>query len=160
MGSSRPAPYKDGYALPGLSRMPLPRSSSVVKVVIALSTVLLLQLTAQQLIAMWSKTRSALAFGTAVAPLPAVLGQNVDLRWHAPRQALINNLTNVMSDSGVYGFIYDSSETSDADYGTYNWCSMPHVRKTEYVKPSSDYELKYVELVRRPENHWGWFICL
>lgn len=73
----------------------------------------------------------------------------VDLGWFAPAQTLINNLTNVASNSttGVYGFIYNSSYTPDAQYGTYNWCNMPHVRAAEYVVPSDDYELVYVELV-------------
>ena len=75
------------------------------------------------------------------------MAQSVDLGWYAPASTLINNLTNVVTAEGVYGFIYDTSETPDNEYGTYNWCNMPHVRKTEYVKPSSDYELAYVELV-------------
>lgn len=128
--------------------MRLASSSYAIKAVVCLGTVLLLQLASQQLIAMWYKLRAALALGLAVVPMPSALAHDADLSWHAPRQSLINNLTNVLSDSGVYGFIYDSSETSEADYGTYNWCSMPHVRKTEYVKPSCDYELIYVELVR------------
>ena len=70
-----------------------------------------------------------------------------NLGWHPPVQTSVNNLTHVLGDSGVYGFIYDTSETPDDRYGTYNWCNMPHARKTEYVKPSSDYELVYVELV-------------
>jgi hypothetical protein len=71
----------------------------------------------------------------------------IDLSWHAPAQTLINNLTNVVSAQGVYGFIYNTSTTPDEQYGTYNWCNMPHVRKTEYVKPPADYALQYVELV-------------
>lgn len=73
----------------------------------------------------------------------------VDLSWHPPAQTLVNNLTNIVSDSttGVYGFIYDSSHTPDEAYGTYNWCNMPHVRATEYKVPPDEYELVYVELV-------------
>lgn len=73
----------------------------------------------------------------------------VDLGWYAPSQTLVNNLTNVVSSStaGVYGFIYNSSVTPDDEYGAYNWCNMPHVRKTEYVVPDEEYELVYVELV-------------
>jgi acid phosphatase len=73
----------------------------------------------------------------------------VDLSWHAPAQSLINNLTNVVSTTGVYGFIYNTSATPASQYGVYNWCNMPHVRKDIYVKPSSDYELVYVELIHR-----------
>lgn len=71
----------------------------------------------------------------------------VDLSWHAPNATFINNLTQVIGGSGIYGYIYDSSETPDEEYGIYNWCNMPHVRKTEYKKPSSEYKLQYVELV-------------
>lgn len=76
----------------------------------------------------------------------------VDLGWYAPSSTFINNLTNVVSGStsGVYGFIYNSSYTPDEQYGTYNWCNMPHVRAKEYVVPSDEYELVYVELVRPP----------
>lgn len=73
----------------------------------------------------------------------------VDLGWYPPSQTVVNNLTNVVSDStlGVYGFIYDSSHTPDEAYGTYNWCNMPHVRASEYKVPPDEYELVYVELV-------------
>lgn len=73
----------------------------------------------------------------------------VDLGWYPPSQTVINNLTNVVDTdtTGVYGFIFNSSYTPDDEYGTYNWCNMPHVRPLEYVKPSEEYELAYVELV-------------
>lgn len=73
----------------------------------------------------------------------------VDLGWYAPAQTLVNNLTNVASaaTTGVYGYIYNTSNTPDAVYGQYNWCNMPHVRASEYVTPSDEYELVYVELV-------------
>jgi hypothetical protein len=69
------------------------------------------------------------------------------LSWYAPNTTSINNLTQVIGGSGVYGYIYNSSETPSADYGLYNWCNMPHVRATEYKKPSSEYKLQYVEVV-------------
>lgn len=78
--------------------------------------------------------------GTAVA-------QNVDLGWYPPSHTPINNLSTILTSQGVYGFIFNSSETPDGQYGTYNWCNMPHVRKSEYTIPSSDYELAYVEVV-------------
>lgn len=73
----------------------------------------------------------------------------VDLGWYPPSQTVINNLTNVVSNdtTGVYGFIFNSSYIPDDQYGTYNWCNMPHVRPQEYVRPSEEYELAYVELV-------------
>ncbi|KAH8904024.1 histidine acid phosphatase [Coniochaeta sp. PMI_546] len=73
----------------------------------------------------------------------------VDLSWHAPAQSLINNLTNVVSATGVYGFIYNTSATPASQYGVYNWCNMPHVRKDTYTVAPSDYELAYVELIHR-----------
>jgi acid phosphatase len=75
--------------------------------------------------------------------------QSVDLSWHAPNATAINDLTQAIGGSGVYGFIYNSSTTPDGAYGTYNWCNMPHVRATEYKKPSSEYKLQYVEVVSR-----------
>lgn len=84
----------------------------------------------------------------------------IDLGWYAPSQTLINNLTNVVSNStsGVYGFIYNSSTTPDEEYGTYNWCNMPHVRAKEYVVPPAEYELVYVELVSfSPSLPLGYF---
>jgi hypothetical protein len=77
----------------------------------------------------------------------AAVTPNVDLSWHAPNTTFINNLTQVIGGSGVYGFIYNSSNTPSAEYGLYNWCNMPHVRATEYEKPSSEYKLQYVEVV-------------
>ncbi|ROW06943.1 hypothetical protein VMCG_03984 [Cytospora schulzeri] len=75
----------------------------------------------------------------------------IDLGWYPPSQTVINNLTNVVSNdtTGVYGFIFNSSDTPDDEYGTYNWCNMPHVRPLEYVRPSEEYELAYVELIHR-----------
>ncbi|KAF9878492.1 hypothetical protein CkaCkLH20_03984 [Colletotrichum karsti] len=73
----------------------------------------------------------------------------VDIGWHPPASSEVNNLTSVIGGKGVWGFIYDTSATPDDKYGQYNWCNMPHVRKTEYVKASDEYELKYVELIHR-----------
>lgn len=73
--------------------------------------------------------------------------EDVDVRWHAPSEREVNNLDSALSSEGTYGFIFDSSETPDGEYGSYNYCNMPHVRKTEYVKADSEYELQYVELV-------------
>lgn len=71
----------------------------------------------------------------------------VDLSWHAPNATSINDLSQVISGTDVYGFIYNSSTTPGDKYGVYNWCNMPHVRATEYKKPSSEYKLQYVEVV-------------
>ncbi|KAH8811581.1 histidine phosphatase superfamily [Xylogone sp. PMI_703] len=93
---------------------------------------------------------------------------SVDLGWYPPHAGLINNLTQVVSGTGVYGFVYNTSTVLDSEYGVYNWCNMPHARATEYVKPSSEYELQYVELIHRhhkrtvyasnsfPVESYGW----
>ncbi|CAK7274304.1 hypothetical protein SEPCBS57363_006096 [Sporothrix epigloea] len=73
--------------------------------------------------------------------------------WYAPRSTYLNNLTTALSPSskGVYGFLFNESTTPEGSYGVYNWCNMPHVRKTEYVVPPADKHRKlvYVELVHR-----------
>ncbi len=71
----------------------------------------------------------------------------VDLSWYAPNATSINNLTQVMAGSGFYGWSYNNSQVPENEYGIYNWCNMPHVRKTEYKVPSPEYKLQYVEVV-------------
>ncbi|KAI0443980.1 histidine acid phosphatase [Xylaria telfairii] len=73
----------------------------------------------------------------------------VDLAWYPPRATAINNLTTALHGTGVYGFIFNSSYTPDAEYGVYNWCDMPHVRRSEYVRPENGFELVYVEVIQR-----------
>ena len=85
----------------------------------------------------------------ASAPL-LVVAKDVDVSWHPPADNQVNDLDSALHSDGVYGFIFDSSETPEGQYGAYNLCNMPHVRKTEYVKPSAEYELQYVELVSLP----------
>ncbi|KAH7310613.1 hypothetical protein B0I35DRAFT_412101 [Stachybotrys elegans] len=38
---------------------------------------------------------------------------------------------------------------SSAINGTYNWCNMPHVRRTEYPRVNASYALEYVEVIHR-----------
>ncbi|KAK4178708.1 histidine phosphatase superfamily [Triangularia setosa] len=73
----------------------------------------------------------------------------IDLSWYPQRPSPITNLTTVINSTGVWGFIYNTSHTPDSQYGTYNWCNMPHVRAKEYPKPPSEYELLYVEVIHR-----------
>ena len=80
------------------------------------------------------------------AASPIVNG-TTDTNWYAPNATQINNLNNVLNASGVYGFIFNSSQTPNSKYGTYNWCNMPHARRQEYPKASDEYELQYVEVV-------------
>lgn len=88
----------------------------------------------------------ALMMGYSLTPR-SVSAAEVDTKWYAPAKNQVNDLDAVPTATGVYGFIYNSSETPDDKYGVYNGCNMPHVRRTEYVKPSAQYELKYVEVV-------------
>jgi acid phosphatase len=89
------------------------------------------------------------ALGYAVADT-----HEVDLRWYPPRNTSVNDLETALHGDGVYGFIFNTSSTPEARYGTYNWCNMPHVRKSEYVKPSAEYKLKYVEMVSLALDCW------
>jgi hypothetical protein len=78
----------------------------------------------------------------------------VDLGWYQPNKTAINNLTTVINSTGFPGFLYNGSYTPEEEYGTvYNWCNMPHVRKTEYVKPAIEYEFHYVEVVSNTHDN-------
>ncbi|KAH6688392.1 histidine phosphatase superfamily [Plectosphaerella plurivora] len=98
----------------------------------------------------WSNTSPLLASLATVAGVYAQAQPSVDLSWHAPSSNHANApFADILAGKGKWGYIYDSSETPDEDYGVYNWCNMPHVRAKEYPKASSEYELKYVELIHR-----------
>ena len=74
----------------------------------------------------------------------------VDLRWHAPNETVINNLTAVINGTGIHGFQFMAVTPSTVPYRTYNWCNMPHVRQQEYIAPPPEYKLEYVEVVGHP----------
>lgn len=75
----------------------------------------------------------------------------IDLNWHAPTKSWINDLEQVLNGTGTNGFVFGGSQLpSGVQYGTYNWCNMPHVRKEEYKKVSDDFELLYVEVYIYP----------
>ncbi|KAG9241407.1 histidine phosphatase superfamily [Calycina marina] len=122
----------------------------------------------QELYAMpYSIHRSLVALYSVLAG-SARAATTADLNWHAPNSTSINDLAGVMSGSGVYGFVYNSSEVPAGKYGIYNWCNMPHVRATEYKKASAEYKLQYVEVIHRhhkrtvyasnsfPVESYGW----
>jgi hypothetical protein len=73
--------------------------------------------------------------------------ETIDNAWYPPNATWITDLSAVVNGTGVHGFIFDDSYPTNVAYGGYNWCNMPHVRQSEYVIPSSEYELEYVELV-------------
>lgn len=70
----------------------------------------------------------------------------VDSDWHPPVPTQIDNLATVINGTGVYGFIFNSSQ---APLDTYNWCNMPHTNPATYQRPDKSYKLEYVELIHR-----------
>ncbi|KAI9728524.1 MAG: hypothetical protein M1834_007662 [Cirrosporium novae-zelandiae] len=93
----------------------------------------------------------------ALFVLPSIAAQNktstsgkVDINWHAPNATDVNNLETVINGTGVYGFIFNSSQLPNGTkYGTYNWCNMPHIRTQEYPRANEEYQLEYVEVIHR-----------
>ena len=74
----------------------------------------------------------------------------IDLSWHAPAQTEINNLTTVINGTGIYGFVFNSSQHPPR---TYDWCNMPHVNLQTYPKVNdSSYKLQYVEVIQRHQK--------
>ena len=78
-----------------------------------------------------------------------ILSIMADLKWYGPAATPITNLSSVLNGNGTFNFIFNTSQASISQYGTYNWCNMPHVRPEEYEIPSSDYKLQYVEVIHR-----------
>lgn len=91
-------------------------------------------------------------FSNKIVPLFLASAANAqsataDLKWYAPKKSWINDLSQVLNGTGTNGFEFGGSELpAGMEYGTYNWCNMPHVRSQEYKKASEDYELVYVEV--------------
>lgn len=82
--------------------------------------------------------------------LPLVASQNpaVDLGWYAPKKTWINDVTGIIEGKGTHGFYFGGSTLPPGtEYGTYNWCNMPHARREEYPLPKDGYSLEYVEVV-------------
>jgi hypothetical protein len=129
------------------TRSPL-RGRSWITAFIPILSIILLYRTIEQEISIM-RSNPGKSFMAAMAASFARHGHaaTVDLGWYAPNATAINNLSQAIGGSGVYGFIYNSSTTPAQEYGIYNWCNMPHVRATEYKKPSSEYKLQYVEVV-------------
>jgi len=94
------------------------------------------------------RSSSSLFFAAVTATLAGHgKAADIDLGWYKPNATAINNLDEIIQGDGVWGYIYNSSVTPDSKYGIYNWCNMPHVRKTEYKKAPAGFKLQYVELV-------------
>ncbi|KAK4610572.1 hypothetical protein CLAFUW4_14004 [Fulvia fulva] len=71
---------------------------------------------------------------------------NASLSWHPPVQYDVNSLSSAINGTGVYGFIFNSSQ---GPLATYNWCNMPHTNPQTYSKVSDEYKLEYVEVIHR-----------
>ncbi|KAF2271060.1 histidine acid phosphatase-like protein [Lojkania enalia] len=83
-------------------------------------------------------------------PLATAKSLNVDLTWHSPEKTWINDLSEVLNGTGTHDFIFNGSMLPPGvQYGTYNWCNMPHVRAKEYPVAKSEYQLEYVEVIHR-----------
>ncbi|KAK6514146.1 hypothetical protein TWF506_008563 [Arthrobotrys conoides] len=71
-------------------------------------------------------------------------------QWYPPTATWINNITRILSDDGVHGFIFNGSKLPDGvEFGRYNWCNMPHVHPQTYIVPPAAFELVYVEVIQR-----------
>lgn len=87
------------------------------------------------------------------------LPSDVDSRWHAPASTEINDHSRALDGSGPMAkkFVPKSDAGASGqpegwEYGVYNYCNMPHVRKQEYVrKDSAQWELMSVEVIQRRE---------
>jgi len=85
--------------------------------------------------------------GYGSAPACNASNKTIDLSWHAPVKSNINNLPTVINGTGIYGFVFNSSQ---APLNTYNWCNMPHTNPATYPKVNdSSYKLEYVEVIHR-----------
>ena len=103
-------------------------------------------------LAMLASTYVPLALGFSVLQVQSQLSTNstVGIKWYPPNRTEIDDLATAVNGTGVYGFVFNSSytEAGNSYYGGYNWCNMPHVNVDTYLRPSADFELEYVEVVR------------
>jgi hypothetical protein len=120
----------------------------ITRLIPLLGIILIYRIVSQEIYTMRSNPGASFMLAVAASFVRhSKAASTVDLNWHAPNATAINDLYQVISGSGIYGFIYNSSVTPVDRYGTYNWCNMPHVRATEYKEPSPEYTLQYVEVV-------------
>ena len=121
--------------------------------------------------ALFGSLSTFISFGTSQSSYNpnASCGGNttVDLSWHRPISSDINSLRSAINGSGIYGFIFNSSQ---GPLDTYNWCYMPHTSPATYPKVNdSSYKLEYVEVIHRhhkrtpyaantfPEEGYAWY---
>jgi acid phosphatase len=122
---------------------PRPRAVPIWTIILIFTLALGLFLSLTGTMALRAYSTVAVGLGLLINPATAA----VDGGWYAPTGSKVNNLTEALHGTGTYGFIFNSSHTPDDQYGVYNWCNMPHVRKQEYIKPGDEFKLQYVEVV-------------
>lgn len=94
-----------------------------------------------------SRNYVSLMLATIATSISAQNVPKIDLEWYPPKKTWINDLDQVLNGTGTNGFVFNSSQLPNGvEYGTYNWCNMPHARKDEYVKAGDGFELVYVEV--------------
>lgn len=90
----------------------------------------------------------------------SMYNSSIDILWYPPISNPINDLNTVINGTDVYGFIFNGSyaPVSNDYYGGYDYCNMPHVNKVQYLKPSDNYTLEYVEVVSLESSArlWEW----
>ncbi|KFA78246.1 hypothetical protein S40288_02641 [Stachybotrys chartarum IBT 40288] len=121
-------------------------SSSTVPLVASLGIIAVIYLAGTM--SSWAYPAAALAALSYIRPAP-VAAQDVDVQWYPSSQTRVNDLAGVLEGTGVWDFVFNSSVTPDERYGVYNWCNMPHVRSSEYVKARDGFTLQYVEVIQR-----------
>jgi hypothetical protein len=109
--------------------------------------IVVLLCTAYTLLQQLSRVDMRSIFPLALSTSAVAQNATADLNWHAPKKSWINDLGQVLNGTGTNGFVFKSSQLPvGTEYGTYNWCNMPHVRAQEYSRASDEYQLIYVEV--------------
>lgn len=83
------------------------------------------------------KTTSVIAAATLVVFTEAESSRNAYYDTFYPTD--LNSTTYITGTNGTYGGIYHATtldSITNATYGTYDYCSMPHPRKSEYQLPA------------------------
>lgn len=106
--------------------------ASITPITISFAKAMLLNLTSSFHPTIIMLSQLSLSFFTTLllslsVPVPSV----AEVIHYPPANTSISNLTEALHGTGRPG-IFNSSSSSN--YGEYNFCNMPHVRKQEYKK--------------------------
>lgn len=92
----------------------------------------------------------ALALSRVALGQSSSLADQIDAQWHKPANYWDTDLDKTVDAEGTYNFIFNSSsDPQGVKYGDYNYCNMPHVRRSEYKIPDREYKLEFVEVIHR-----------